>query len=130
MLSNESLKKATGGTFTASYVGSYGSQCGAGICTTVFYGRGGGTFIGRSRLRGKEISDLSGCSGGFKFQSRKHRADTFRAVVSCIGNGPYNFTVYGGTGKFANASGGGTVSFSFVGSAYTFTSSWTGTLYY
>jgi hypothetical protein len=49
-LSSESLKRAAGGAFSASYEGTYGTQCGAGICVSYYHGTGSGTFIRRSRL--------------------------------------------------------------------------------
>jgi hypothetical protein len=134
-LSSESLKHAAGGSFTASYAGTYERGCTLTGCSISLSGEGRGTFIGRSWLQGGANCRLhwgSG-SGNFTFRSQNHLPDAFNASVNaCLVNGKYNYTVHGGIGKFANASGGGTVSLS-LSSGYnfgTFNSSWTGTLYY
>lgn len=125
-LSGDSLK---GGSFTGSYAGKYESGC-SFVCFTDYHGKGSGTFIGRSRLKGEVFNSCcpSSCGGGFTFRSKRHPADAFTVSASCGETASY--TVTGGKGKFAGASGGGTVSFSVDNSNDTFTSSWTGTLYY
>ena len=79
---SELMKRAAGGAFTASYTGTYGTQCGAGICVSSYHGTGSGTFIHHSRLKGKLVSDLSGCGGPFTFRNRKHPSDAFTVYVS------------------------------------------------
>jgi hypothetical protein len=123
-LNSQSLKPAAGGSFTASYAGSYVKSCVIN-CGLNFHGTGSGTFIHRGRLKGGFFIALSGC-GGFTFKSMKRPADTFNVTGPChFGRGRYK--VEGGTGKFANASGRGEVSIQ-KHSNHTFTSSWTGTL--
>lgn len=81
-------------------------------------------------MKGKVFCGSSIETGHFTFRSKKYLADRFFASATpCEGSG-VRYTVIGGTGKFANASGGGTVSFYFDHSNNGFTSSWTGTLYY
>jgi hypothetical protein len=119
-VSRESLKRAAGGSFTASYAGKFRGLCGfPHVRDEYFRGTGSGTFIGRSGMKGPLY--CQGRTGNFIFRSKEHRAETFSVTVN---NGSY--TVTGGTGKFANASGNGTFSISKKG--LTFTSSWTGTL--
>ncbi|MBV8149790.1 MAG: hypothetical protein JO092_11900 [Candidatus Eremiobacteraeota bacterium] len=137
--SPESLKRAAGGSFAASYAGSASQQqCHkvfyeVFICTQSFAGKGSGSFIHRSSISGSYTCEEgrygSGGSAQFTFVSKKHPEDSFNATMStkgkfCLLGATY--TVSGGTGKFANASGSLTALFLIKGS--TFTASWKGTL--
>ncbi|MBV8068029.1 MAG: hypothetical protein JO113_08620 [Candidatus Eremiobacteraeota bacterium] len=125
-LSSESFKPAAGGSFTASYTGTYKKSCKIN-CGIVFRGTGSGTFIHRSRLNGGFSPGISGC-GGFTFKSMKHPADTFNvATAPCRFPGVGHYKVQGGTGEFASASGRGKYSIQ-KHSNHTFTASWMGTL--
>lgn len=129
-LSSESLKRALGGSFTASYLGEYTYHNYVDFSVFSLHGGGRGTFIGSSSLKGGFECGRYFYGGRFTFRSTKHPVDSFRARLKpggtyCPGG---SYTVTGGKGKFANASGGGTVSFFFDYLNHTFTSSWTGTL--
>lgn len=132
-LRSKAMKRTAGGSFTASYAGMYAERCNLTACVIDYLGRGKGAFIGRSRLRGTGYCGRGGGSFTFKFRSKQHRADALNVSIPiCTYGSGYSvpYTVYGGTGKFANASGGGTVSFSLLYPTNIFISSWTGTLYY
>lgn len=138
--SQESLKQAISGSFTGSYAGM-ASKVGCRKiyyeyyeCSQSFAGRGKGTFIGRSRISGG-YSCWHGryrrghWAGAFTFVSLKHRLDSFDAET--LGSGlcfgiPSSYTVTGGTGKFAGATGHLEAHFHVTG--HTFTSSWAGIL--
>lgn len=115
-------------SFSASYTGTFEQGCGFG-CVYQFHGAGSGTFIDRSTLKGKLDCGNPSENGQFTLRSKNHLADRLYASAAPCGGSRVSYTVTGGTGIFANASGGGTVSFSlhFNKNNNTFKSSWTGT---
>lgn len=131
-MSSEYLKRATGGAFTAHYAGTVKETCGMFVCGLDFHGTGSGTFIGRSRLKGSASCFHKAGKGYFTFRSKRQRTDAFTVTfIGCPRRKSNLFTVTGGEGKFANASGNGTVQFVFSNNSsvtFPFTSSWTGTL--
>jgi hypothetical protein len=80
----------------------------------VLYGSGRGTFIGKSVIWG---------TGQLTIGSRFHRYKDYISIS--IGQG--NYLVEGGGGKFAKASGGGTITLT-LQKDYTFSASLSGTL--
>lgn len=136
---NADMKGAAGGSFNASYAGKYRWHASFEHSSDKYFGGGRGTFIGRSKLRGSGSCGVGGLGDtAFTFRSKKNLADTFSIdVPEClIGDGSNaTYTVTGGTGKFANASGEGTVSLYLHPTRYheywgtgNFTASFTGTL--
>lgn len=128
-LSNESEKRAAGGAFTASYSGTYKHGCSFDfICYYKYHGAGSGPFVHRSTSVGEVVCGSGSAAGVFTFRSAKHPRDAFTVSTDSCGS-TAKYTVSGGKGKFSDASGSGTVSFSYK-RLHHFTASWVGTLNY
>jgi hypothetical protein len=124
-----------GGEFTASYKGPLHHS---GVCyafkgqTLEFYGRGDASFLHQSHEFGKVLVEGPNqftCSpevGYFDLKSDENGFDTVHVKVSFSPQGIGTYHVLFGTGKFANATGSG--SWSFTRTSDTYEDTWTGTL--
>jgi len=144
MLSNnfETAKNtmgASGGTFSASYAGRFSiSACSSGSGTFTFEGAGSGNFIGSSSETGSmtDKSRTGSCrllwKGPAKLTSAMHPLDTIRLSLAERNFTPCTirpaFTVTGGTGKFAHATGSGKVVFTCDAMRHTYSDQWAGTI--
>jgi hypothetical protein len=139
--SNREIPNTGGGAFTATYSGSSTfSDCTAtGNGYFKFRGKGKATYLNRSIEAGKLTGTRSGShcvwSGNVTLRSRHHSKNSVTISLGLNGdryNNPCNsapgFVVKRGTGKFLNASGYGTVTFSC--SISTYSDAWNGTLNY
>jgi hypothetical protein len=132
--------KASGGTFSATYSGNYTlsscSSSNSGHFT--FSGSGSGSFIHSSSEDGSMTQSAFSCvwSGTATLTSKLHPRNRITVRLSLnhtTRNSPCNpmheqvvFIVTGGTGKFANAAGRGTILFSCNNGNYT--DQWSGTI--
>lgn len=134
---------AGGGAFSGGYSGSSSrTQCESHGPTGqsglfIFSGKGKVSFLGRSKESGNLyrlwIGEHYGCApfweGAVSLTSSKYPTNTISMhLVNESTNPcqPYSFTVTGGTGKFANANGSGTVTFTC--GINTYADQWSGTL--
>lgn len=129
-----------GGAFAAHYAGDFSltSCTGSTNGHFTFSGKGSGSFINLSSEKGhmvdKRFSVRCVWSGTATLVSRRHPANSFTVTLglndgsrtSPCSNG-VGFVVKSGTGKFVNASGYGTVTFTCSGSN-TYSDQWSGTL--
>ena len=129
-----------GGTFAAHYAGNFTlTSCTASKSGHfTFSGNGSGSFIHLSTENGhmidKRLSVRCVWSGTAKLVSKRHPGNSITVTLglndgsrtSPCSNG-VGFVVKSGTGKFAGASGYGTVTFTCSGSK-TYTDQWSGTL--
>ena len=135
--------KLNGGTFSADYSGTYRSSiypCDLGEPKghLRFHGAGRANFLRRGTETGHlTISgEIGFCftNGAVTLTSAKDPADTITARVGLGHNEApchtlLSYKVKRGTGKFANASGSGTINLHCVGSS-AYSDQWSGTLYY
>jgi hypothetical protein len=132
----------SGGGFNAGYSGSYHdsfNRCSfRPYPTWKFHGTGNASFLNGSQERGtlKALASDSckAWSGHATLKSSEKRHDSIFVQLFGAGDGGnpcsvgFQFTASGGTGKFVNASGSGTLTFHCSGHSYT--DQWSGTLYY
>lgn len=124
--STPTASQLSGGAFSASYSGSDGGHsCGSGCRVEVLRGSGTATFLHRSseKVRIKMVDGASTAKAILK--SLRSKTDSITAALSPNSNA---YTVTGGTGRFAHATGSGTISRAYYPKSYTDT--WTGTLYF
>jgi hypothetical protein len=133
--------RAAGGPFSAAYSGRYTLVgCGPNFPGTFkLSGTGTASFLHRSQESALLYGNFcAGWSGGATLTSFKHSNNSISASVHwggfhrgipCGANDTWEFTVTGGTGKFAAATGSGTVTITCKSSG-TYTDTWTGTLQY
>ena len=136
--------RASGGSFVATYSGNYAIRdCGGAIGTFHFNGSGSGSFIHGSKESGTMSSGDKGCQwfGNATLTSSSHPRNsiTMRLSLLNFGNGntpchprfgaKVKFIVGGGTGRFINAAGNGTVVF-MCHSDGTYSDQWSGTITY
>lgn len=131
--------RAAGGAFTAKYSGSFTLTS----CTPSknghfnFNGTGSAAFLHRSSESGqitdKRFGTVCVWSGSATLVSKRHSRNSITVSLGlnqgshtspC--NNAVGFVVKSGTGKFAHASGSGTVTFNCAASTYT--DAWSGTL--
>ena len=133
--------RASGGSFGVSDSGNYDlTKCrppgGLGVFT--FNGSGSANFIHKEIETGRMNSDDSSCNGwrgsatltsaARPRNSIKMKLSTTTNNTPCVLFGhAIKFTVTGGTGRFANATGTGTVAFA-CHSNGTYTDKWSGTV--
>jgi len=138
---NRQMPNTGGGAFTATYSGSSSfSDCtGTGNGYFKFRGKGRAVYLNRSIEVGKLTGTRSGShcvwSGNATLRSRHHSKNSVTFSLGLNGDRYHNpcnnalgFVVKRGSGKFLNASGYGTVTFSCSNSTYS--DAWSGTLTY
>lgn len=129
----------SGGSFSVNDSGNYiRSGCGPfGAGSFSFRGSGVGTFIHRNKESGHMGSAKNSCmfSGTAVMVSKRLPAnsiaiDLVSSSLPCYhGQGNMTFTINGGTGRFAQATGSGTVVFHCsLGNTGTYTDQWSGTI--
>lgn len=129
-----------GGAFSVNDSGDYRrTGCGpVGAGVFIFGGSGAGTFIHRNRESGSMTSAKNSCkfSGTATMVSKKRPADSITTVIASSSLPCFHshattmtFTISGGTGRFAQATGSGTVVFT-CGPANTgiYNDEWSGTI--
>lgn len=139
----------SGGALSGGYAGNF-SEMGCGLNSggsLSFSGSGQATFLGMSSESGHMVAGGGACAiwkGSATLTSRFHRANTVTVSTTFTNNdqqpcnnprhGPGRFptywTVTGGTGKFANATGKGSVTLVCDFTKHTYTDTWTGALKY
>ena len=135
--------RTNGGTFTASYSGNWFAlnfpceEPPLGGSFT-FNGRGSGSFIHMSREHIFFIGCTQPWAGTATLMSARYPRDTINANVNhllfrsnpCEVFGKHvDFTITGGTGKFAAATGSGTITITCHGvTSGTYTDQWSGTI--
>jgi hypothetical protein len=127
--------QGAGGAFSASYSGAYLLHGRPSSFTVTFSGNGKASFLGASAESGKELIECpspSRCtgSGSATLVSHFRPADSVMATLSCTETcGVWKWSLSGGTGKFAHATGSGkwTIRPHRPGG---YTDQWTGTLNY
>ncbi len=132
--------KASGGAFNASYSGNFTLRsCPGGLFT--FSGSGSGSFIRGSSEEGAMSSNQDSCgwNGQATLTNTLHQRNTITVNLS-LGNFAFtspcsprfsngvHFTVVSGTGRFANATGSGTVKFACNNTSGKYTDQWSGTI--
>jgi len=138
-------RPASGGGFSGSYTGS------ASVRSCMFKQSGEFTFSGTGKVtflhRSAESGELSRpwiinhCAGSWSgsdtLMSLSDPGNTITMsltrvvkhnIIDPCSLKPYSYKVTGGTGKFAKATGGGTVRFSCHRSLHTYSDQWSGTL--
>lgn len=135
----ELTRPAHGGAFSATYSGTNhrSGSClpGRAPLRIKFRGPGNASYLHRSRERGKITFEggPQGMCGSFSgkatLTSSGNRLDSINMRLSGYPSEGATYTVIGGTGKFANATGTGTVIFQYL-SGYEYSYVWSGTLYY
>lgn len=131
-----------GGNFTATSTGSYTfSDCAGSVNGHLkFSGTGHASYLHRvtesGKLKGRVYPPHCVWSGTATLTSRRHKKDSVTFSLGLNGsryanpcNNAVGFVVKRGTGRFSNASGYGTVTFSCSGSGI-YVDSWSGTLTY
>lgn len=137
--SNREIANTGGGTFSASSSGTdtFSDCTASGNGHFKFLGGGRASYLRRVTESGKLKGNKSGThcvwSGNATLTSRHHAQDSVTFSLGLNGSRYHNpcnnalgYVVKRGTGKFANASGYGTVTFNCNGSGYSDT--WSGTL--
>lgn len=131
---NSATSPLSGGAFSASYSGQYSvHDCGFGCNRWEFRGSGPAKFLGhsRERMRWFFILDARRRANGATLTSYHSKTDGIKVTINltnqCASN---SYVVTGGTGRFAHATGSGTISTTCNVSEMTYSDSWTGTLYY
>lgn len=135
--------KQSGGPFSANYAGNYsGSDCSAHMNGSFqFSGSGSGSFIHQSTesgsMHGQFINQECRWEGTVTLTSTLHPRNSLTMVVGqapallpCMDNPKVTFGFVTGTGKFANASGSGTIVFHCNPNNGTYTDHWSGTITY
>jgi len=129
----------SGGSLTGAYSGT---ETGGNICallnTFTFSGRGAATFLRRSTESGSMTWNTGfSCNlrGSATITSIRNPANSVTvflrgSVQPCDPRHPVSYTVSGGTGRFAHASGSGSVQFACPNNAGggNYTDQWSGTL--
>jgi len=129
------IEPAHGGAFTANYSGTYEyGPCGTDCEESDFGGHGRASFLGKS-TEGVTLTLYAGhdVTGPATLTSTRIPSNsvsfqlTGGQTLPCPGvGGTLSWTVTGGTGKFAQATGSGTMTFKCVPSGYS--DEWSGTL--
>ena len=139
---------SAGGALSGSFAGSFTEiPCGmnsSGVLS--FGGSGKATFIGRSSESGTMAAGGGACvtwRGSASLVSRFHPANTLTVSLTFNDNDhnpcndprhhqrtPASWAVSGGTGKFAHATGSGTVTLICDFSNHTYTDTWTGAIHF
>ncbi len=133
---------SAGGAFSGAYSGHYTLVCRLSLSQFSFSGTGSASFIHASSEQGKLRERNGGCqnqpwSGTATLASFRHPANTISVSLSVnridgrapCSTFPCNFSVTGGTGKFKNAAGSGTLTITELGSN-TYSDTWSGTVTY
>lgn len=128
--------RLSGGTFKASYSGHYLRYSDHEGVLYEFRGSGAASFLHRSheRFRWAFVLGLSGKTSSYTITLKSSKSPTDRIKVT-VGQPPApcgsnSYVVTGGHGRFAHATGSGTINITCKSSDYTYTDAWTGTLYY
>lgn len=133
------VRPLSGGTFTATYKGKIETHYQSSQSQIInFVGKGNATFLGKSKEDLTiecfyQTSRGTICEGFTDVLKGKHKNalsmvwDESSAPYYPCGS-TYAWTAYGGSGKFARATGGGSVTLSCSGNKYS--TSWSGTLNY
>lgn len=137
-------RPASGGDFSGGYTGTYRGHCAGGGGNFIVTGKGEVSFLGRSReygqltgrsFRHKDIWICIDWHGHFTLTSIKNPKTYIEIKVPLPGGVGYppcakalSYTVNGGGGEFAKATGSGSLQCSGPESAYT--DQWSGTLNY
>ena len=138
----QSIFPARGGAFSASYSGTYTfTPCVHGKINGAFgfSGAGSASFLRKSSEMGGLGSSNLTCgswSGSAVLSSTRHPDDTITVSLSGgdLGHPPpcslghCNFSVTAGTGRFAHATGSGTMHMSLNRGSNTYSDTWSGTL--
>ena len=139
--------KASGGSFSASYSGTFTLRACAppdGFGSFGFNGSGSGAFIHASTENGSAVGNVHGAcswSGTATLRNSLHPRNSVKVSLFLMGAGTgqdntpcypdfghsVKFTVVSGTGRFTNATGSGTVAFT-CHSDDTYTDKWSGTI--
>lgn len=135
--------RTIGGTFSATYSGNYSLRdCEGQRGHFQFTGSGSGSFIHSSTEKGSLYSGDHGCgwNGPATLTSSAHPRNSIAMTLN-LGNFTFGnpchprfaqkvkFIVVGGTGRFINAMGAGTVAFT-CNNDGTYTDNWSGTITY
>ncbi|HET6275627.1 MAG TPA: hypothetical protein VFE16_06835 [Candidatus Cybelea sp.] len=140
--STKGAQRETGGGFVAQYDGGFTSvQCSLGTSGRFTFGGAGRAEYARTsteigKLTAHPTAGICQWNGEGRFASKRHPADSIVVTLSLddgIGFGPctdgVNYVVKRGTGRFARASGSGTLLFVCTGAGHgTQIDSWSGTL--
>ena len=133
---------AAGGAFSGAYSGGYTMVCRLSLSQFSFLGTGSASFIHGSSEQGKLREANGGCPnatwmGTATLTSSRHPSNTISVSLKTkrSGNGfpcsvfGCSFSVTGGTGKFINAMGSGTLIMTKLGSG-SYSDTWSGSITY
>lgn len=131
---------SAGGAFSGAYSGTYLFDCQIGLSRFTFIGNGSASFIHASNEHGELREGNGGCpndtwSGTATLESRRHPSNTISVALKTRPGSGFpcslgcSFSVTGGTGKFTNAAGSGTLTITKLGSR-AYSDAWSGTITY
>jgi hypothetical protein len=123
---------AAGGSFSASYSGTFSSRsCGFKCTTTTYSGKGRASFLLKSdeslTLTTHCVIPPCGVVGTATLVSRLHTGNSITMSVQASPGLCCRWSVVSGTGKFAHATGSGQWAVSY-GGGNAYTDQWAGTL--
>jgi hypothetical protein len=133
------VSRQSGGAFSARYSGHYSVHHACMECAVIwkFRGSGAATFLRRSRERMNWTFILEPSPkqspNSATITSFHSKADSVTVQISAgyACNGTNSYVVTSGTGRFARATGSGTIQTTCPGpSGHSYTDAWAGTLYY
>lgn len=132
---------AAGGAFSGAYSGGYTLVCRLSLSQFKFLGTGSASFIHASSEQGKLREANGGCpnatwTGTATLTSSRHASDTISVSLKTKQESSFpcsisgcSFSVTGGTGKFMNAAGSGTLIMKKLGS-HSYSDTWSGSITY